>query len=163
MKLNEQEILKKIHEAEQKAIEKIEEAEKDAQEFNKSSQLLISKILKEKWRIFDRGLCLFIDAEGIVEPDYIGHLSRLLGSHYQFMNKVIIIIKTAIDDNYSKYFFSSLLKGAIDVQQMTKELSESVSGITVTFNNAEGQIVIPPAQEDSLMSIIQKQIKKIPK
>lgn len=140
----------------------LEEAEKDAQEFNKSSQLLISKILKEKWRIFDRGLCLFIDAEGIVEPDYIGHLSRLLGSHYQFMNKVIII-KTAIDDNYSKYFFSSLLKGAIDVQQMTKELSESVSGITVTFNNAEGQIVIPPAQEDSLMSIIQKQIKKIPK
>src|SRR5918994_1606453 len=138
----------------------LEEAEKDAQEFNKSSQLLISKILKEKWRIFDRGLCLFIDAEGIVEPDYIDHLSRLLGSHYQFMNKVIII-KTAIDENYSKYSFSSLLKGAIDVQQMTKELSESVSGITVTFNNAEGQIVIPSAQENSLMSIILKQIKKI--
>jgi RecJ-like exonuclease len=138
----------------------LEEAEKDVQEFNKSSQLLLSKILKEKWRIFDRGLCLFIDAEGIVGPDYIGHLSRLLASHHQFMNKVIII-KTAIDENYSKYFFRSLLKGAIDVQQMTKELSESVSGITVTFNNAEGQIVIPPAQEDSLMSIIQKQIKKI--
>jgi RecJ-like exonuclease len=140
----------------------LEEAEKDVQEFNKSSQLLISKILKEKWRIFDRGLCLFIDAEGIVEPDYISHLSRLLGSHYQFMNKVIII-KIPIDENYSKYFFSSLLKGAIDVQQMTKELTESVSGITMTFNNAEGQIVIPPTQEDSLMSIIQKQIKKIPK
>ena len=72
-------------------------------------------------------------------------------------------MKTAIDENYSKYFFSSLLKGVIDVQQMTKELSESVSGITMTFNNAEGQIVVPPAQEDSLMAIIQKQIKKIPK
>jgi hypothetical protein len=78
------------------------------------------------------------------------------------MNK-IIIIKTAIDENYLKYFISFMLKGAIDVQQMTKELSESVSGITVTFNNAEGQIVVPPAQEDSLMSIIHKQIKKIPK
>jgi hypothetical protein len=78
------------------------------------------------------------------------------------MNKVIII-KTAIDENYSKYFFSSLLKGSIDVQQMTKELSESVTGITVTFSNTEGQIVIPPAQEDTLMSIIQKQIKKISK
>lgn len=140
----------------------LDEAEKDVQEFNNNSQKLISKILKEKWRIFDKGLYLFINAEGIIEPDYVGHLSRLLSSHYQFMNKVIIM-KTAIDENYSKYFFSSLPKGVIDVQQMTKELSESVSGITVTFNNAEGQIVVPPAQEDSLMAIIQKQIKKIPK
>ena len=70
-------------------------------------------------------------------------------------------MKTAIDENYSKYFFSSLLSGTIDVQQMTKELSKSVSGITMTFNNTEGQIVIPPAQEDSLISIIQNQIKKI--
>lgn len=140
----------------------LDEAENDVKEFNNNSQKLISKILKEKWRIFDKGLYLFINAEGIIEPDYIGHLSRLLGSHYQFMNKVIIM-KTAIDENYSKYFFSSPLKGVIDVQQMTKELSDSVSGITVTFNNAEGQIVVPPAQEDSLMSIIHKQIKKIPK
>jgi hypothetical protein len=78
------------------------------------------------------------------------------------MNKVIIM-KTAIDENYSKYFFSSLLSGTIDMQQMTKELSKSVSGITMKFNNAEGQIVIPPAQEDSLISIIQNQIKKISK
>jgi RecJ-like exonuclease len=140
----------------------LDEAEKDIQKFNNNSQKLISKILKEKWRIFDKGLYLFINAEGIIEPDYVGHLSRLLGSHYQYMNKVIIM-KTAIDENYSKYFFSSLPKGSIDIQQMTKELSESVSGITMTFNNAEGQIVVPPAQEDSLMSIIQKQIKKIPK
>jgi hypothetical protein len=72
-------------------------------------------------------------------------------------------MKTAIDENYSKYFFSSLLSGTIDMQQMTKELSKSVSGITMKFNNAEGQIVIPPAQEDSLISIIQNQIKKISK
>ena len=140
----------------------LDEAEKDVQEFNKNSQKLISRILKEKWRIYDKGLYLFINADGIIEPDYVGHLSRLLGSHYQFKNKVIIM-KTAIDENYSKYFFSSLLMGAIDVQQMTKELSESVNGITITFNNAEGQIVVPPAQEESLMAIIQKQIKKIPK
>lgn len=140
----------------------LDEAEKDTNEFNNNSQRLISKILKEKWRIFDKGLCIFINADGIVEPDYIGYLSKLLGSHYQFMNKVIIM-KTAIDENYSKYFFSSPLSGTIDVQQMTKELSKSVSGITMTFNNAEGQIVIPPAQEDSLISIIQNQIKKISK
>ena len=72
-------------------------------------------------------------------------------------------MKTAIDENYSKYFFSAALQGAIDVQQMTKELSESVSGITITFNNAEGEIVVPTAQEESLMAIIHKQIKKIPK
>ena len=72
-------------------------------------------------------------------------------------------MKTAIDENYSKYFFSSLLKGSIDVEQMTKELSESVDGISVTFNNVDGHIVIPPAQENSLMSIILKQIKKISK
>ena len=140
----------------------LDEAERDVQQFNKSSQKLISKILREKWRIFDNGLCLFINADGIIEPDYVGYLSRLLSSHYQFMNKVIIM-KTAIDENYSKYFFSSLLKGSIDVEQMTKELSESVDGISVTFNNVDGHIVIPPAQENSLMSIILKQIKKISK
>jgi len=33
----------------------------------------------------------------------------------------------------------------------------------VTFNNVDGHIIIPPAQENSLMSIILKQIKKISK
>jgi hypothetical protein len=140
----------------------LDEAERDVQQFNKSSQKLISKILREKWRIFDKGLCLFINADGIIEPDYVGYLSRLLSSHYQFMNKVIIM-KTAIDENYSKYFFSSLIKGSIDVEQMTKELSDSVDGISVTFNNSDVHITIPPAQENSLMSIILKQIKKISK
>ncbi|HJU79115.1 MAG TPA: hypothetical protein VJ599_06075, partial [Nitrososphaeraceae archaeon] len=140
----------------------LDEAQKDTNEFNNSSQRLISKILKEKWRIFDKGLCIFINADGIIEPGYIGYLSKLLGSHYRFMNKVIIM-KTSIDENYSKYFFSSLLSGNIDVQQMTKELSETVNGITMTFNNAEGQIVIPPAQEDSLIAIIQNQIEKFSK
>jgi hypothetical protein len=140
----------------------LEEAELDVQQFNKSSQKLISRILREKWRIFDKGLCLFINADGIIEPDYVGYLSRLLSSHYQFMNKVIIM-KTAIDENYSKYFFSSLLKESIDVEQMTKELSDSVDGISLTFNNVDGHIIIPLAQENSLMSIILKQIKKISK
>jgi hypothetical protein len=140
----------------------LDEAERDVQQFNKSSQKLISKILREKWRIIDKGLCLFINADGIIEPDYVGYLSRLLSSHYQFMNKVIIM-KTTIDENYSKYFFSSLLKGSIDVEQMTKELSDSVDGISVTFSNVDGHIIIPPAQENSLMSIILKQIKKISK
>jgi RecJ-like exonuclease len=140
----------------------LDEAEMDVQQFNKRSQKLISKILREKWRISDKGHCLFINADGIIEPDYVGYLSRLLNSHYQFMNKVIIM-KTAIDENYSKYFFSSLLKGSIDVEQMSKELSDSVDGISVTFNNVDAHIIIPPAQENSMMSIILKQIKKISK
>ena len=108
------------------------------------------------------GHCLFINADGIIEPDYVGYLSMLLSSHYQFMNKVIIM-KTAIDENYSKYFFSSLLKGSIDVEQMSKELSDSVDGISVRFNNVDAHIIISPAQENSMMSIILKQIKKISK
>jgi RecJ-like exonuclease len=140
----------------------LQEAERDVQQFNESSQKLISKILKEKWRIIDKDHCLFINADGIIEPDYFGYLSRLLNSHYQFMNKVIIL-KTAIDDNYSKYFFSSLLKGSIDMEQMTKELSDSVDDISVTFNNVDGHIIIPPTQENSMMSIILKQIKKTSK
>ncbi|HEX7818424.1 MAG TPA: hypothetical protein VF419_03515, partial [Nitrososphaeraceae archaeon] len=140
----------------------LDEAERDVQQFNKSSQKLISKILREKWRISDKGHCLFINADGIIEPDYVGYLSRLLSSHYQFMNKVIIM-KTAIDENYSKYFFSSLLKGSIDVEQMSKELSDSVDGISVTFNNVDAHIIIPPAQENSMMSIILEHIKMISK
>jgi hypothetical protein len=49
------------------------------------------------------------------------------------------------------------------VEQMTKELSDSVDDISVTFNNVDGHIIIPPAQENSMMSIILKQIKKTSK
>ena len=143
----------------------LEEAEMDLQEFKNSSQKLISKILKEKWRISDKGLFVFISADGIIEPDYagyVGYLSRLLTSHYQFMNKMIIM-KIAIDENYSKYFLSSGYDGDMDVELMAKELSNTIDGITVTFSNADGQIIIPSVQEDTLMSIISKLIKKISK
>jgi single-stranded-DNA-specific exonuclease len=145
--------------------EPLEEAEMDLQEFKNSSQKLVSKILKEKWRISDKGLFVFISADGIIEPDYggyVGYLSRLLTSHYQFMNKVIIV-KIVIDENYSKYFLSSGYDGDMDVEQMAKELSNRIDGITVTFSNADGQIIIPSAQEDTLMSIISKLIKQISK
>jgi hypothetical protein len=49
------------------------------------------------------------------------------------------------------------------VEQMSKELSDSVDGISVTFNNVDAHIIIPPAQENSMISIILKQIKKISK
>jgi hypothetical protein len=72
-------------------------------------------------------------------------------------------MKIVIDDNYSKYFLSSGYGGDMDVEQMAKELSNTIDGITVTFSNADGQIIIPSAQEDTLMSIISKLIKKISK
>lgn len=140
----------------------LDDAESDVQEFNSNAQKMISKILKEKWRILDKGLYVFINADGIIEPGYVGHLWRSLCSYYQIMNKVVIM-KTSIDENYSKYFISSLINGAIDIQQMTKELYESIRGIRLTFNNFEGQIAVPRAEEDSMMSIIHNQIKKIPK
>jgi single-stranded-DNA-specific exonuclease len=140
----------------------LEEAEKDVEEFKNSSQKLISKILKEKWRISDKGVYVFINADGIIEPDYVGYLFRLLTSHYQFMNKVIIM-KIAIDENYAKYFLSSGYNRHIDADQMINELSKTIDGIKVTFSNTEGQIIIPPTQEDSLMSIILKLIKKTSK
>jgi RecJ-like exonuclease len=145
--------------------ESLEEAERDLEEFKNSSQKLVSKILKEKWRISDKGLFVFISADGIIEPDYVGYvgyLSRLLTTHYQFMNRVIIM-KIVIDENYSKYFLSSRYDGDMDVEQMAKELSNRIDGITVTFSNADGQIIIPSAQEDTLMSIISKLLKKISK
>lgn len=140
----------------------LDEAVRDVQEFRNSSQKLISKILKEKWRISDKGLYVFINADGIIETDYVGYLSRLLTSHYQFINKVIIM-KISIDENYSKYFLSSGYEVGLDLEQMAKELSDAIDGITVTFSNADGQIIIPPAKEDSFMSIILKLIKKTSK
>jgi RecJ-like exonuclease len=145
--------------------ESLKEAERDLQQFKNSSQKLVSKILKEKWRISDKGLFVFISADGIIEPDYVGYvgyLSRLLTSHYQFMNKVIIM-KIVIDENYSKYFLSSGYGGNMDVEQMAKELSNTIDGSTVTFSNADGQIIIPSPQEDTLISIISKLIKNISK
>jgi RecJ-like exonuclease len=145
--------------------ESLKEAERDLQEFKNSSQKLVSKILKEKWRIFDKGLFVFISADGIIEPDYVGYvgyLSRLLTSHYQFMNKVIIM-KIVIDENYSKYFLSSGYGVDMDVEHMAKELSNTIDGSQVTFSNADGQIIIPSAQEDTLISIISKLIKNISK
>jgi len=145
--------------------ESLQEAERDLQEFKNSSQKLVSKILKEKWRISEKGLVVFISADGIIEPDYVGYvgyLSRLLTSHYQFMNKVIIM-KIVIDETYSKYFLSSGYGGNMDVEQMAKELSNTIDGSKVTFSKADGQIIIPSAQEDTLISIISKLIKNISK
>jgi single-stranded-DNA-specific exonuclease len=136
----------------------LEEAERDAREFRNSSQKLISKILKEKWRISDKGLYVFINADGIIEPDFVGYLSHLLASHCQFINKVVIM-KISIDENYSKYFLSAGCGGGIDLEQMAKELSDAIDGISMKFSNADGQIIIPPAKEDSFMSIILKLIK----
>jgi len=140
----------------------LEEAEKDVEEFKNSSQKLISKILKEKWRISAKGLYVFINADGIIEPDYVGYLFRLLTSHYQFMNNVIIM-KIAIDENYAKYFLSFGYNRHIDADQMINELSKTIDGMTATFSNTEVQIIIPTTQEDSLMSIILKLIKKTSK
>jgi single-stranded-DNA-specific exonuclease len=136
----------------------LEEAERDAREFRNSSQKLISKILKEKWRISDKGLYVFINADGIIEPDYVGYLSHLLASHCQFINKVVIM-KISIDENYSKYFLSSCCAGGMDLEQMATDLSDAIDGISMTFSNADGQIIIPPAEEDSFISIILKSIK----
>jgi RecJ-like exonuclease len=114
--------------------EPLEEAERDLQEFKNSSQKLVSKILKEKWRISDKGLFVFISADGIIEPDYVsyvGYLFRLLTTHYQFMNKVIIM-KVVIDENYSKYFLSSGYDGDMDVEQFDskKEVDTIVDVLT---------------------------------
>jgi hypothetical protein len=51
----------------------------------------------------------------------------------------------------------------MDVELMAKELSNTIDGITMTFSNADGQIIIPSVQQDTLMSIISKLIKKISK
>ena len=72
-------------------------------------------------------------------------------------------MKIVIDENYSKYFLSSGYCGNMDVEQMAKELSNTIDGSKVTFSKADGQIIIPSAQEDTLISIISKLIKNISK
>jgi single-stranded-DNA-specific exonuclease len=136
----------------------LQEAATDEQEFKNGSHKLVSKILKEKWRFSDKGSHIIINVDGIIEADYVGYLSRLLTSHYQFNNNKVIIMKTAIDEDYSKYLLGSLHE-SIDIEQMTKELSDKIEGITITFSNSDGQMIINPVQEDSLMSIIMKQFK----
>jgi len=88
----------------------------------------------------------------------VGYLTRLLTSYYQYNNNKIIIMKTAIDEDNSKYLLGSFHEN-IDVEQMAKELSDKIDGIKITFSNRDGQMIINPFQEDSLMSIILKQFK----
>ncbi|HEY7227612.1 MAG TPA: hypothetical protein VH481_05755 [Nitrososphaeraceae archaeon] len=137
----------------------LEEAERDVLELEESSQKIISKILKEKWRISDKGPFILINANGIIEPDYDGHLFRLLGSYYQFIDK-LIIMRISIDENYSKYYLSSRYERSVDIEQIAKESANTIYPIAGTISNVYPQIIIPPAQEDSLLSIILKAIKK---
>jgi hypothetical protein len=71
----------------------------------------------------------------------------------------VVIMKISIDENYSKYFLSSCCAGGMDLEQMATDLSDAIDGISMTFSNADGQIIIPPAEEDSFISIILKSIK----
>ena len=139
--------------------ESLKEAERDLQESKSSSQNLISKILKEKWRISDKGPLVLINADGIVETGYVGYLFRMLTSHYHFTNK-LIIMKISIDENYSKYFLSSGYEGVVDVEQMGTQLSNTTNRNIAKFSNVDGQIIIPVAQENSLVSTVLKLIKK---
>ena len=136
----------------------LREAMTDEQGFKNSSHKLVSKILKEKWRFADKGSHVIINADGIIESDYGGYLTRLLTSYYQYNNNKIIIMKTAIDEDNSKYLLGSFHEN-IDVEQMAKELSDKIDGIKITFSNRDGQMIINPFQEDSMMSIILKQFK----
>ena len=139
-------------------VEYLKQAERDAVEFNESSQKIISKILKEKWRISDKGPYVLINANGIIEPDYDGRLFHLLGSHFQFIDK-LIIMKISIDENYSKFFLGSGYESFADIEQIVNE-SSNIGPVRGTISDVYAQIIIPPAQEDSLMSIILKVIKK---
>src|SRR5580765_2988476 len=138
--------------------EYLKQAERDAVEFNESSQKIISKILKEKWRLSDKGPYVLINANGIIEPDYDGRLFHLLGSHFQFIDK-LIIMKISIDENYSKFFLGSGYESFADIEQIVNE-SSNIGPVRGTISDVYSQIIIPPAQEDSLMSIILKVIKK---
>jgi len=136
----------------------LKQAERDVVEFNERSQKIISKILKEKWRLSDKGPYVLINANGILEPDYDGRLFRLLGSHYQFLDK-LIVMKISIDENYSKFFLSSGYESFAHIEQIVKE-SSNIGRVLETISNVYAQIKIPPAQEDSFMSIILKVMKQ---
>ena len=138
--------------------ESLHEAEKVVQEFKDSSQKLISKILKEKWRVSDKGTYVLINVDGTAETSHIGYLSRLITSHYLIHNKTTIM-KISMDENYSKYFLTTSLLLNLDVEGLVKELSDSIDGITVIFKNGDAEITINTLLEDSLISSILKQIK----
>ena len=68
-------------------------------------------------------------------------------------------MKISIDENYSKFFLGSGYESFADIEQIVNE-SSNIGPVRGTISDVYTQIIIPPAQEDSLMSIILKVIKK---
>src|SRR3990167_2020351 len=140
MKLNEQEILKKIHEAEQKAIEKIEEAEKDAKQLIAETEDYIASQLKEKEKAIADEVAK-IREEGIKE---IEKLERVLALARRTLNTIkplyIRVHSGDIPGSIQHDFFKQHSITNKHEEIGTTEAKASIERISISVDNLNQEI-----------------------
>lgn len=77
------------------------EAEKMIHEWKNELFNNISKIFHDKWRIFEDGVFVFINAEGILSEEMIEYVSLILSQLITFNNK-LLVLKTVTKDGNCK-------------------------------------------------------------
>jgi RecJ-like exonuclease len=120
----------------------------------------VEKIFKEKWRLIDNGLFVFINGEGILSDDNIKEMIQILSESVTLRKKWLFLRTLSNDNNYK--FYS--IKGnncdlKFKIEPLLKQYPYTTSRADGNFSNVH-ILKVSYSKIEDLVSIIRKEISK---
>src|ERR687897_436526 len=121
---------------------------------------LLEKIFKEKWRLIDNGLFVFINGEGILADDNVKEMVQILSESITLRKKWFFLRTLSNDNNYR--FYS--IKGnncdlKFDINSILKQYPDITSQVDRNISNIH-TLKVSYSKIEEVTSIIRKEISK---
>jgi RecJ-like exonuclease len=121
---------------------------------------LLEKIFKEKWRLIDNGLFVFINGEGILAEDNVKEMVQILSESITLRKKWFFLRTLSNDNNYR--FYS--IKGnncdlKFDINSILKQYPDITSQVDRNISNIH-TLKVSYSKIEEVTSIIRKEISK---
>lgn len=123
----------------------------------------LEKIFKEKWRLIDDGLFVFINGEGIVTDDNVKDMVQILSESITLRKKWLFLRTLSNDNNYK--FYS--IKGnncdlKFNIDSILKQYPDIISQVDKNISNTY-TLKVSYSKIEEVTSIIRKGISKYEK
>jgi RecJ-like exonuclease len=123
----------------------------------------LEKIFKEKWRLIDDGLFVFINGEGIVADDNVKDMVQILSESITLRKKWLFLRTLSNDNNYK--FYS--IKGnncdlKFNIDSILKQYPDIISQVDKNISNTY-TLKVSYSKIEEVTSIIRKGISKYEK
>jgi len=123
----------------------------------------LEKIFKEKWRLIDDGLFVFINGEGIVADDNVKDMVQILSESITLRKKWLFLRTLSNDNNYK--FYS--IKGnncdlKFNIDSILKQYPDIISQVDKNISNIY-TLKVSYSKIEEVTSIIRKGISKYEK